>query len=69
MYLATLTVTNAAFWSVSEGVPPSAAAATVGATVIFGISKDIPASGRVPDEIESISGRSAFEMPLMTSVS
>lgn len=40
MYLATLTVTNAAFWSVSEGVPPSAAAATVGATVIFGISKD-----------------------------
>ena len=55
--------------SVFDGVPASAATATVGATVILGISKVIPASGNAPVLIESINGRSAFEMPLITSVS
>ena len=37
--------------------------------MILGISKVIPASGSAPRVIESMNGRSAFEMPLMTSVS
>ena len=65
----TSTDTKAAFWSVSENAASSAVTATVGATVIFGISNVIPASGNVPRLIASIDGRMVVDSPLITSAS
>ena len=52
-----------------DGVPASAVSATVGSVVIFGISKDMPASGRTPVVIASIALLVLFASPLMTVVS